>query len=82
MDSSLLGIETELGWGIRPSWWLSGKESACNAGDAKDVGSVPRLGRSPRGGNRNPFRTLAWKIPWQRSLADYSPSGYKELDTT
>ena len=26
--------------------------------------------------------TLAWKIPWQRSLADYSPSGYKELDTT
>ena len=23
------------------SWWLRGKESACNAGDAGDVGSVP-----------------------------------------
>ena len=25
-------------------WWLSGKESACNAGDP---GSIPGLGRSP-----------------------------------
>ena len=27
------------------------KESACNAGDAGDVGLIPRLGRSPGGGN-------------------------------
>ena len=27
--------------------WLSGKESACNAGDAGGVGSVPGSGRSP-----------------------------------
>ena len=32
------------------SWWLSGKESACNTGDA---GSVPESGRSPREGNGN-----------------------------
>ena len=25
---------------------------------------------------------LAWKIPGQRSLADYSPRGHKESDTT
>ena len=25
---------------------------------------------------------LAWEIPWTRSLADYSPWGHKELDTT
>ena len=25
------------------------------AGDIRDVGSVPRLERSPRGGNRNPL---------------------------
>ena len=25
---------------------------------------------------------LAWKIPWQRSLADYNPWSHKELDTT
>ena len=28
--------------------WLSGKESSCNAGD---VGWIPGLGRSPRGGD-------------------------------
>ena len=25
---------------------------------------------------------LAWRIPWMRSLAGYSPWGHKELDTT
>ena len=30
----------------------AGKESACNAGD---LGLVPGLGRSPRGGNGNPL---------------------------
>ena len=35
--------------------WLSGKESAWNAGDA-DLGSVPGLGRSPEGGNSNPLQ--------------------------
>ena len=25
---------------------------------------------------------LAWRIPWQRSLAGHSPWGHKELDTT
>ena len=33
-----------------------GKESACNAGDAGDVGSVSGLGRSPGGGNGNPLQ--------------------------
>ena len=33
--------------------WLSGKESACNAGD---VGSVPGLGKSPREGYDNPLQ--------------------------
>ena len=32
-------------------WWLSGKESACGAGDS---GSIPGLGRSPGGGHGNP----------------------------
>ena len=29
------------------------KESTCNAGDTRDRGSVPGLGRSPGGGNGN-----------------------------
>ena len=28
------------------AWWLSGKESACSAGDTGDAGSIPGLGRS------------------------------------
>ena len=32
------------------------KNSPANAGDARDVGSIPGLGRSPRGGNGNPFQ--------------------------
>ena len=32
------------------------KESACNAEDMGDLGSIPRLGRSPREGNGNPFQ--------------------------
>ena len=34
-------------------WWLSGKESTCNAGDA-DL--IPGLGRSLEGGHDNPFQ--------------------------
>ena len=33
-----------------------GKESACNAGDARDTGSVPGLGRSHGEGNGNPLQ--------------------------
>ena len=36
--------------------WLSGKESACNAGNARDAGSIPGSGRSPEGGNGNPLQ--------------------------
>ena len=43
-----------LGNGI--SWWLSSKESTCNAGAASGaVGSISRLGRSPGEGNGNPL---------------------------
>ena len=33
----------------------SGKESACSAGAAGDIGSIPGLGRSPGGENGNPL---------------------------
>ena len=36
-------------------WWLSGKESACNAGDTGDKGLIPGLGRFPGGENGNPL---------------------------
>ena len=51
-----------------------GKESTCNAGD---LGSIPGLGRSPRGGHGNPFQYSCLEIPHgQRSLEGYSPWGH------
>ena len=32
-------------------WWLSSKESARNGGATGDMGSMPKLGRFPGGGN-------------------------------
>ena len=40
---------------------LSGKESACQAGDAV---SVPVSGRSSGERNGNPLSILVWVIPW------------------
>ena len=40
-----------------------GKESACNAGD---LGLIPRLGRSPEGGNGNALRYSCLKNPMDR----------------
>ena len=36
--------------------WLSGKESACNAGGTKDAGLIPGSGRFPKRGNGNPLQ--------------------------
>ena len=35
-----------------------------NAGDVRDTGLIPGLGRSPGEGNGNPLQFLAWRIPW------------------
>ena len=35
--------------------WLSGEESACNAGAVGDAGLIPGSGRSPGGGHSNPL---------------------------
>ena len=36
--------------------WYSGKNLPANARDTGDMGSIPRLGRSPGGGNDNPLQ--------------------------
>ena len=43
-----------------------GKESACNAGDAGDVGSIPALGRSPGGGHGSPLQYSCLENPMDR----------------
>ena len=62
----------------RTSWWLSGKEPACNAGD---LGSIPGLRRSPRGGDGNPFQYPCLENSKERGTW-WGPWGHRELDTT
>ena len=64
-------------------WWLSGKESACNAGGIGDTGWIPGLGRSPEGEYGNPLQySCLENLHGQRSLVGYNPQGHKESDTT
>ena len=60
-----------------------GKESASNAGDTGDMGSILGSGRIPGGGKWQPTPvSLPEKSYGQRSLAaGYSPKGCKESDT-
>ena len=43
-----------------------GKEPACNAGDAEDMGSTPGLGRSPGGRHNNPLQFSCLENPMDR----------------
>ena len=57
-----------------------GKESTCNVGD---LGSIPGLGRSPRGGHGNLVQYSFLENPHgQRGLAGFSTWGCKELNMT
>ena len=40
------------------------KNPPANAGDLRDVGLIPGLGRFPGEGNGNPLHILAWRLPW------------------
>ena len=51
-------------------WWLSGKESVCQAGNS---GLIPDSGRSPGEGNGT---ILAWEIPWAEE-----PGGVQFLES-
>jgi len=44
------------------------KNLPANAGDSRNVGSIPGFGRSPGKGNSNSLHILAWKIPWLEEL--------------
>ena len=59
------------------------KNLAANAGDIRNPGSIPGLGRSPEEGLGNPLQYSWLENPHgQRSLTGYSPWGSKESDMT
>ena len=65
---------------FRLLWWLSGRESTCNAGD---VSLIPGLGRSPGEGNGNPFHYSCLENPMDRGAWWATFHGVaEELDIT
>jgi len=50
------------------------KDLPANAGDIRDVGLIPELGRSLEGGHGNPLQYSCLENPHgKRSLVGYSP---------
>ena len=59
------------------------KNLPVSAGDTRDLGLIPVLGRSLGEGNGNPLQFFCLeKSPGQRSLVGYSPWGRKKSDMT
>ena len=59
------------------------KNPPANAGDVRETGSIPGLGRSSGGGHGNPLQYSYLENPHGlRSLVGYSPQGRKESDMT
>ena len=61
------------------SWWLSGKESACNGGDLRDLGSN-QVRKIPWGRKWQPHSSiLAWEIPWTEEPGGLQLMGLKRV---
>ena len=58
------------------------KNPPANAGDVRDAGSIPGLGRSPGGGHDNPLQYSCLDNLVDRGVRGYSPWGHKGPDTT
>ena len=58
------------------SWWLRGKESACQSGN---VGSIAALGRTPGEGNGYSLQFLAWEILWTEEPGGLHSMGCKRV---
>ena len=59
------------------------KNQPANAGDARDVGSVPELGRPPRGGHGNPLQYSCLENSMDRGVWRATVHGVtKSWDTT
>ena len=60
----------------------SGKEPLANAGDIRDAGLIPGLGRSPGGGHGNPFQYSCLEKPMDRAACRLQSMGLQESGMT
>ena len=60
METDLGGLSVLMGF---PAGSV-GKESASNAGDAREMSLIPGLGRSPGGGYSNSLQSSCLENPW------------------
>ena len=51
------------------------KNLPANAGDLRDLGSIPGSGRSPRGGHSSPLQYSCWENPMDRE-----PGGLQSME--
>ena len=56
------------------------KNPPANAGDLRDTGSIPGLGRSPGGGHGNHSSILAWRIPWREEPGGLQSTGSQRVE--
>ena len=47
------------------------KNPSASAGDIRDTGSIPKLGRSPREGNGNPLQYSYLENPMDRGYSEW-----------
>ena len=59
----------------------SGKEPACQCRDVRTAGSIPGLGRSPRGGHGNPLQYSCLENPMDREAWRATVHGVTESRT-
>ena len=59
----------------------AGKESALNAGDTGDTGSIPGFRRSPREGNGNPLQYCCPKNPMTDEPGRLQSKGSQRVST-
>ena len=52
------------------------KNLPANAGDIRDAGSIPGLGRFPRGGHGNPLQYSCLENPWTEE-----PGGLQSMES-
>ena len=59
--------------------WLSGKESACSAGYAVDVCTIPGWGRSPEEEMATHSSNLAGTVPWIEEPGELQSMGLQRV---